>query len=92
MGDNKTAMRDPVFYRWHSMMDDLFVEFKKTLKPYTEDEVGLAQQLMRTLWEQGEIHASVLTLRGGGLIFVCSWASKISKYWNSVLPRKLIQL
>ncbi len=40
MGDSVTAMRDPIFYRWHKFIDSLFQQFKATLKPYTAKEVG----------------------------------------------------
>lgn len=39
MGDSATAMRDPVFYRWHSYIDDLFQLYKYKLNPYTDDKV-----------------------------------------------------
>lgn len=35
MGDPATAMRDPVFYRWHAMIDEIFQEHKATLPRYT---------------------------------------------------------
>lgn len=34
MGDLATAMRDPIFYRWHSYIDDMFQEHKATLPKY----------------------------------------------------------
>lgn len=34
MGDVTTAMRDPIFYRWHSFIDSVFVRFKDTLPEY----------------------------------------------------------
>lgn len=34
MGDVTTAMRDPIFYRWHSFIDSVFVRFKNTLPEY----------------------------------------------------------
>lgn len=40
MGNVTTAMRDPFFYRWHTMIDEIFVEFKNTLPPYTDAEVS----------------------------------------------------
>ncbi|GLH09004.1 Phenoloxidase subunit 1 [Gryllus bimaculatus] len=40
MGAVETAMRDPVFYRWHSFINDMFVAHKQTLQPYTEQELG----------------------------------------------------
>jgi len=36
MGFAQTAMRDPVFYKWHKFTDDLFVEYKKLLGPYSD--------------------------------------------------------
>lgn len=39
MGDSATAMRDPVFYRWHSYVDDIFVLHKKKLTPYSAGQV-----------------------------------------------------
>lgn len=34
MADVTTAMRDPIFYRWHSFLDSIFVKFKNTLAAY----------------------------------------------------------
>ncbi|KAM3957879.1 phenoloxidase subunit 1 [Aphomia sociella] len=34
MGDSATAMRDPVFYRWHAYIDDIFNLYKSKLPPY----------------------------------------------------------
>ena len=39
MGDTATAMRDPVFYRWHAFIDDIFQEHKNTLPRYTIQQV-----------------------------------------------------
>ncbi|XP_014229579.1 phenoloxidase 2-like [Trichogramma pretiosum] len=39
MSETMTAMRDPVFYRWHKVIDQLFVEHKHTLTPYTAEEL-----------------------------------------------------
>ncbi|CAB3245542.1 unnamed protein product [Arctia plantaginis] len=39
MGDSATAMRDPVFYRWHSYIDDLFQLYKYKLTPYGNDKL-----------------------------------------------------
>lgn len=35
MGDSGTAMRDPIFYRWHAYIDDLFQLHKGSLPRYT---------------------------------------------------------
>ncbi|XP_022907914.2 phenoloxidase 1-like [Onthophagus taurus] len=39
MGDTATAMRDPVFYRWHSYIDGLFQRHKNKLNPYTKQQL-----------------------------------------------------
>lgn len=39
MGDSATAMRDPIFYRWHAYIDDIFQEYKSTLQPYNVQNV-----------------------------------------------------
>ena len=39
MGDVTTAMRDPIFYRWHAFMDDVFQEHKTGLPPYTLEQL-----------------------------------------------------
>lgn len=40
MGDTATAMRDPVFYRLHLFVDDLFEHYKRKLIPYGIQELG----------------------------------------------------
>nr|ACL00586.1 prophenoloxidase 2 [Penaeus monodon] len=42
VGDTSTAMRDPVFYRWHKFVDDTFQEYKLMQRPYTEEELNLS--------------------------------------------------
>lgn len=39
MGDVTTAMRDPVFYRWHAYLDSILNRFKESLDPYSFDEL-----------------------------------------------------
>ncbi|KAE8573876.1 Putative prophenoloxidase [Halyomorpha halys] len=39
MGDPATAMRDPIFYRWHAFVDDIFQEHKNTLPRYTVQQL-----------------------------------------------------
>lgn len=46
MGDSATAMRDPIFYRWHAYVDDIFVKFKEGLTPYTEQQVFLKFKIL----------------------------------------------
>lgn len=40
MGDVTTAMRDPIFYRWHSNVDNIFNKHKALLPPYNQQQVG----------------------------------------------------
>lgn len=39
MGDTAINMRDPIFYRWHSYIDDIFHEYKATLPGYNVQNV-----------------------------------------------------
>jgi tyrosinase len=39
MGNVATAMRDPVFYRVHGLVDNFYHKFKESLPPYTREEV-----------------------------------------------------
>lgn len=40
IGDPATAMRDPIFYRLHAFVDDIFQEHKATLPPYDVNRLG----------------------------------------------------
>lgn len=40
MGDVTTAMRDPIFYRWHSFIDSVFVRYKNTLPKYPTNKIA----------------------------------------------------
>ncbi|CAD7091974.1 unnamed protein product [Hermetia illucens] len=73
MGDSATAMRDPVFYKWHAYIDDIFQEHKESLTPYTlpqlnyrgvtvsgitvTPETGRADTF-QTFWQQSDIDLS----------------------------------
>lgn len=48
MGDVATAMRDPVFYRWHAYIDDIFQEHKIKLSPYSKQQVRHAIVIVAT--------------------------------------------
>ncbi|XP_026488582.1 phenoloxidase subunit 1 [Vanessa tameamea] len=69
MGDSATAMRDPIFYRWHAYIDDIFHLYKAKLPPYAQEKLdfpgirvsgvgvegaGGANEL-RTQWEQSTV-------------------------------------
>ncbi|XP_072934083.1 phenoloxidase subunit 1 [Epargyreus clarus] len=69
MGDSATAMRDPIFYRWHAHVDDMFQEYKSRLPPYGNDmldfpgirvssitvEAPGGANRFTTQWEQSEV-------------------------------------
>ncbi|KAJ3650840.1 hypothetical protein Zmor_016918 [Zophobas morio] len=73
MGDSATAMRDPVFYRWHSYIDDIFQEYKATLPRYSENQLnypgitvsnieiqsqGSPKNTFNTFWQQSDVDLS----------------------------------
>lgn len=39
MGYTQTACRDPIFYQWHQMIDDLCMKVKDRLPPYTNSDL-----------------------------------------------------
>lgn len=39
VSDTTTAMRDPVFFRWHKTIDMLCVKLKDRLPPYEENDL-----------------------------------------------------
>ncbi|CAH1402250.1 unnamed protein product [Nezara viridula] len=54
MGDPATAMRDPVFYRWHAFIDDLFQEHKITLPRYTTQQLRYSGITVKSIEVQTE--------------------------------------
>lgn len=73
MGDSATAMRDPIFYRWHAYVDDIFQEHKESLTPYTTTQLdypgvqitGVTVQNesgevgnFQTFWQQSDVDFS----------------------------------
>lgn len=74
MGDSATAMRDPVFYKWHAYVDDIFQEHKQILNPYTAPQLdyrgvtvsGIQVQaenspqanVFQTYWQQSDVDLS----------------------------------
>ncbi|XP_034237614.1 phenoloxidase 1-like [Thrips palmi] len=49
MGDSTTAMRDPVFYRWHAFVDDIFQEHKRTLPAYSQQQLDFPGVQVRSV-------------------------------------------
>ncbi|CAH2007165.1 unnamed protein product [Acanthoscelides obtectus] len=71
MGDSATAMRDPVFYRWHAYIDSIFQQFKDTLPRYRENQLnypgmtvedisieGGSKNQIQTFWQQSDVDLS----------------------------------
>ncbi|XP_030746158.1 phenoloxidase 1-like isoform X2 [Sitophilus oryzae] len=86
IGDSATAMRDPIFYRWHSYIDDLFQKFKSALPKYTVNqlnypgvtvegiEVGVQggkTNNLQTFWQQSDVDLSRgMDFQPRGAVFV----------------------
>ncbi|XP_044739629.1 phenoloxidase 1-like isoform X2 [Chrysoperla carnea] len=73
MGDSATAMRDPIFYRWHAFIDDIFQQYKSTLPRYTVQQLeyqgitipsvevqvsGGPSNVLQTFWQQSDVDLS----------------------------------
>lgn len=74
MGDTATAMRDPVFFRWHGFINDLFLLHKATLPPYTTEQLTFpgivvsaiqiqsdgdeSPNVFNTFWQQSDLNLS----------------------------------
>lgn len=86
MGDSATAMRDPIFYRWHAYVDDMFQEFKATLPRYTVAQLGFegvtvtgisvsssggTANNLNTFWQQSDLDLSRgMDFQPRGAVFV----------------------
>ncbi|CAH0557366.1 unnamed protein product [Brassicogethes aeneus] len=73
IGDSATAMRDPIFYRWHAYIDDIFQQFKNTLPSYEENQLNYPgvtvsdieletpnspKNQINTFWQQSDVDLS----------------------------------
>nr|CAC04149.1 phenoloxidase II [Pimpla hypochondriaca] len=56
MGDPATAMRDPIFYRWHAFIDEIFVTYKNTLKPYSDEELNYKGIIVKSIRVISDCH------------------------------------
>ncbi|XP_049879264.1 phenoloxidase subunit 1 isoform X1 [Pectinophora gossypiella] len=61
MGDSATAMRDPVFYRWHSYVDDIFVQYKRKLTPYAADRLDFSGIRVSAISVEGSAGANTFS-------------------------------
>ncbi|XP_012279901.1 phenoloxidase 2-like isoform X2 [Orussus abietinus] len=73
IGDPSTTMRDPVFYRLHQYVEDVFQQHKRTLQPYTQQQLGYpdvrvtdaeivtpnaSKNVLSTFWQQSDVDMS----------------------------------
>ncbi|XP_017796958.1 PREDICTED: phenoloxidase 2-like, partial [Habropoda laboriosa] len=72
MGDTATDMRDPIFYRWHAFIDDIFQEHKNTLPQYTVQQLDFSgveirdvrlttnqqRNILNTFWTKSDVDLS----------------------------------
>ncbi|KAJ8971928.1 hypothetical protein NQ314_000471 [Rhamnusium bicolor] len=85
IGDSATAMRDPIFYRWHAYIDDIFQKFKSTLPRYPVNQLnypGISidavaiesdgkKNTLQTLWQQSDVDLSRgMDFQPRGAVFV----------------------
>ncbi|EZA55827.1 phenoloxidase 1 isoform X2 [Ooceraea biroi] len=62
MGEPATAMRDPIFYRFHGFTDRVFLEYKNTLPEYSLQQLSFAGVEITDIWVQTpDQSANVLT-------------------------------
>lgn len=73
MGEPATAMRDPIFYRYHAFVDDVFLEHKNTLPEYSLQQLDFSgveitdigvqtpnqsPNLLATFWNKSDVDLS----------------------------------
>ncbi|EDW92261.1 phenoloxidase 3 [Drosophila yakuba] len=58
MGDSSTAMRDPIFYKWHAFIDNIFQEHKRQLTPYEKKDLSFPDVRVQSIEveSQGKIN------------------------------------
>nr|AAO01013.1 Dox-A3-PA [Drosophila erecta] len=61
MGDASTAMRDPIFYKWHAFIDNLFQEHKRQLSPYTEEDLTFPDVRVQSIQVESQGQVNRLT-------------------------------
>lgn len=64
-------MRDPIFYRWHAYVDEIFVTHKANLNPYSAEQLnypgitvsaiqiqaeGGRPNIINTHWQQSDLN------------------------------------
>lgn len=49
MSDTATSLRDPIFYRWHRFIDNIFQQYKNRLPPYNKSQLGFTGMEVRNV-------------------------------------------
>nr|BAO96441.1 prophenoloxidase beta [Penaeus monodon] len=64
----ETAIRDPVFFRWHKFIDDVFLKYKMTQPPYTPKQLHMNVEVMSvTVTDKSTARAYYTPRRGDQL-------------------------
>eukprot|EP00099_Drosophila_melanogaster_P015862 NP_524760.1 prophenoloxidase 3 [Drosophila melanogaster] len=61
MGDASTAMRDPIFYKWHAFIDNMFQEHKRLLSPYEKQELSFPDVRVESIQVESQGQVNRLT-------------------------------
>jgi len=63
IGTAVASLRDPVFYRWHSCLENIFRSYKESLGEYTEQELGFpgVKIIELEVKSEGSSHKNTLT-------------------------------
>nr|ALJ76679.1 pro-phenol oxidase subunit 1 [Epicauta chinensis] len=86
MGDPAVDARDPIFYRWHAYIDDIFQDFKGSLPRYSEDKLNYPgitvtkievqtpnapKNVLNTFWQQSDLNLTRgMDFQPRGAVFV----------------------
>ncbi|XP_023344481.1 hemocyanin F chain [Eurytemora carolleeae] len=50
MGFPQTSMRDPIFYRWHTFIENFFLRYKERLGPYPSADLDFPEVQVDNFW------------------------------------------
>ena len=62
MGSAVASLRDPIFYRWHTCLEDIFREYKESLGPYTDQDLNFEGVEVTEVEVNTDGHSSANTL------------------------------
>ncbi|XP_068086647.1 hemocyanin subunit D-like [Anabrus simplex] len=65
VGGLQTPVRDPVFYRWHRFIDNIFQQYKANVQPYREHTAEWLRRLRR--WPSDPNLADSVLAQSGGI-------------------------